>query len=152
MSALTPKPTLLAHIEGQPTPEQLAALQARMADMGGNTFGPTPEHLFADGVYGRKVVIPGGWVLLGRLQRKANLTIQLYGDCEIIGENGPQRIVGTQVFRVPPMVKRLMVTHAETCWLTVHATEETDMAKVEDELIVTEADLPRMYLVAGGEK
>ena len=146
MSEMTPLPTVLAHISGMPTIQQMQALQSEMVGMdGADRFGPEPEHFFADGVYGRKLVIPAGRLLFGRWQRKANITVQLYGDCEIATEDGPKRIVGTHVFRVPPMTKRLMFTHAETAWITCHATDETDMALVERDLIVPEPGIPAMY-------
>ena len=146
MNEITQAPVVLAHIAGMPTIQQMQELQARMLSMeGADHVGPEPEHFFADGVYGRKVVIKAGQLLFGRWQRKANITVQLYGDCEIATEEGPKRIVGTQIFRVPPMTKRLMFTHAETAWITCHATEETEMDMVEKDLIIPEVGIPSMY-------
>jgi hypothetical protein len=139
MSEMTPMPTVLSEIDPNPTMEQLQALQQRMIGMGGDLIGPEVENFFADGVYGRKLVIPAGILLMGKLQRKANITVQLYGDIEVTTDHGPKRLVGQHVFRAPAMTKRIGWTHAETAWVTFHATEETDMALVEDDLIVPES-------------
>ena len=145
MSEITLLPTVLSEIDPNPTMDQLMALQQRMIDMGGDLVGPEVENLFADGVYGRKLVIPAGILLMGKLQRKANITVQLYGDIEVTTDNGPKRLVGQHVFRAPAMTKRIGWTHAETAWVTFHATEETDMALVEADLI-----LPESPLIEGG--
>ena len=139
MSDLTPLPTVLTALGNEPTLDQLRTLQARMVELGGDVNGPEVEHFFADGVYGRKLVIPAGVLLLGKLQRKANITVQLYGDIEVTTDAGPRRIVGQTVFRAPPMTKRVGWTHAETAWITFHATDQTDLLLVEQELIVPEA-------------
>lgn len=141
MSTLTTPCTVLSLIDRIPTPTQLQALQQRMIEMGGDLHGPEVESLFADGVYGRKLVIPAGILLMGKLQRKANITVQLYGDIEVTTDSGPKRMVGQHVFRAPAMTKRIGWTHAETAWITFHATEETDMALVEADLIVPETAL-----------
>ena len=139
MSEIELLPTVLSEIDPNPTMEQLMALQQRMIDMGGDLAGPEVENFFADGVYGRKLVIPAGILLMGKMQRKANITVQLYGDIEVTTDNGPRRIVGQAVFRAPPMTKRLGWTHAETAWITFHATDQTDILMVEQELIVPES-------------
>ena len=141
MSEITLLPTVLSEIDPNPTMDQLMALQQRMIDMGGDLVGPEVENLFADGVYGRKLVIPAGILLMGKLQRKANITVQLYGDIEVTTDNGPKRLVGQHVFRAPAMTKRIGWTHMETVWLTVHATTETDIEKIEQDLIIPEWDL-----------
>lgn len=139
MNDIVPLPCVLTAVGNDPTMEQLQRLQQRMIELGGDLHGPEPQHFFADGVYGRKLVIPAGVLLMGKMQRKANITVQLYGDIEVTTDNGPRRIVGQSVFRAPPMTKRLGWTHAETAWITFHATDQTDILMVEQELIVPES-------------
>ena len=141
MSGMTPLPTVLTLIDPNPTMDQLQALQRRMIELGGDTVGPAVEHFFADGLYGRRLKIPAGTLLMGKLQRKSNITIQLYGDIEVTTDSGPKRIVGHSVFTAPEMTKRIGWTHMETVWLTVHATTETDIEKIEQDLIIPEWDL-----------
>lgn len=134
MSALTPQPTVLTELGASPTREQLQQLKARLVDMGGDTHGPAPENFFADGVYGRKLVIPAGTLLVGKRQKRSNITVQIYGDIEVTTDDGPKRLVGQHVFVAPAGTERVGWTHAETAWVTCHATEETDMARVEADL------------------
>lgn len=139
MSDLIQQPCVLTAVGDSPTMEQLQRLQQRMVEMGGDLHGPEPEHFFADGVYGRKLVIPANVLLMGKLQRKANITVQLYGDIEVTTDAGPKRIVGHAVFRAPAMTKRIGWTHTETAWITFHGTDQTDLMLVEQELIVPES-------------
>jgi hypothetical protein len=139
MSDIIPQPCVLTQIDRNPTHAQLQLLKQRMIEMGGDLHGPEPQHFFADGVYGRKLVIPANILLLGKVQRKANITVQLYGDIEVTTDDGPKRLVGQHVFRAPPMTERVGWTHAETAWMTFHATDQTDILMVEQELIVPES-------------
>ena len=134
MNELTPEPTVLSMIDRNPTPQQLRQLKARMVDMGGDTIGPEPENFFAEGLYGRKLVIPAGTLLVGKQQKHSNITVQLYGDIEVTTDDGPKRIVGQHVFVAPAGTERVGWTHAETAWVTCHATQEIDMAMVEADL------------------
>jgi hypothetical protein len=134
MSGMTTQLTVLNLIDHNPTPAQLQQLKARMVDIGGDTVGPAPENFFADGVYGRKLVIPAGTLLVGKRQKHSNITVQLYGDIEVTTDDGPKRLVGQHVFVAPAGTERVGWTHAETAWVTCHATEETDMARIEADL------------------
>jgi hypothetical protein len=138
---LTTECTVLSLIDRVPTPEQLQALQQRMIDMGGDRVGPEVEHFFAHGLYGRKLLIPAGVLLMGKRQRNSNITTQIYGDIEVTTDDGPKRIAGQATFVAPGHTKRLGWTHAPTLWLTVHHTFETDLSKIEAELIEPELEL-----------
>lgn len=141
MNAMVHECVVLSMIDRVPTPEQLQALQARMIEMGGDRSGPQVEHFFADGLYGRKLLIPAGTLLMGKRQRRSNITTQIYGDIEVTTDDGPRRIVGQASFVAPGNTKRLGVTHADTLWITVHHTYETDISKIEADLIEPEFDL-----------
>ncbi len=39
----------------------------------------------------------------------------------------------------PAGTKRVLLTHEDTVWTTIHATDETDIQKLEDEIITVES-------------
>lgn len=139
MSEITKGVQALVSITQAPTTEQLRALQDRMLSMGGDTEGPQVEHFFGDGLYGRFMEIPPGVLLVGKMHRKAGITVQLYGDCEYTTPGkAPERITGYKVWQSDAGAKRVIFAHEPTGWLALHATNETDMDKVEADLIVPE--------------
>jgi hypothetical protein len=99
---------------------------------------PGVTHHLAPGVYGRELVIPRGAVITGKIHRHAHLNIVTYGRCTVATPDGVREIVGPCVFTSLPGTKRALYAHEETQWLTIHPTEETDLAKIEDHVITTD--------------
>lgn len=100
-------------------------------------FGPVDVntmHHQAEGVYGRSVTIPADGVLVG-LPHKRGCLVVCIGDITVVSTAGWQRITGAHVFASAPGGMRVGLAHAETTWLTVHATDLTDIASIENELV-----------------
>lgn len=103
-----------------------------------NRVMPDVTHHLAPGVYGREMVIPRGAVLTGKVHRHAHLNIVAYGRCTVATPDGVREIIGPCVFTSLPGTKRAVYAHDETGWITIHPTEETDLAKIEDYVITTD--------------
>ena len=104
----------------------------------GATFGDdcTPlEHFFGDGLYIRKMTAPKGMFNVSKLHKTTHPFFILTGDVSILTEKGPIRIRGPFFGMTRAGTKRVVYFHEETVWLTVHATKETDLKKIEDEHI-----------------
>lgn len=102
------------------------------------TFPALPEdvhHHFAPGVYMRELRIPKGAVLTGKIHRTAHLNILAKGDISVLTEHGVKRLVAPCVIQSSAGIKRAGYAHEDTVWFTVHATTETDLEKLEAELI-----------------
>jgi hypothetical protein len=129
----------MASISGAPTLTQLQQAQDVLRAAGGDTVGPEVKHFFGDGLYGRMMEIPAGVLLIGKIHRKAGITVQLYGDTEVTSPGQPpQRITGPRVWESPGGTKRMIYAHVPSLWIALHATDETDMGAVEADLIVPE--------------
>lgn len=101
-------------------------------------FPQLPEqltHHFADGVYARELHIPKDAVIVGKIHRHAHLNFLMKGDISVLTEHGIKRIQAPAVITSAPGIKRAGYAHEETIWITVHATEETDLEKIEDQVI-----------------
>lgn len=91
-------------------------------------------HFFAPGLYARKMLIPAGTVLTGAVHRTEHLCI-VSGDIDVTTDEGVRRITDAHaVLTSKPGAKRAGYAHVDTYWTTVHATEETDLEKLVEEL------------------
>ena len=105
-----------------------------------------PRHVFADGLYGREILIPAGTILTGKVHRHADLNFVLYGEIDVITENGPRRVVGPCWFAGKAGAKQIGHAHTDTLWVTVHATRNRDLETLEDEICVPDARCPRDFV------
>lgn len=93
------------------------------------------EHYFAHGLYMRKIFIPAGVALTGRVHRQDDLQIMFYGDLAILGEDGTfRRFTGPNQFTSKAGVKPFAVAYEDTLWATVHHTHLTDLEEINKEL------------------
>lgn len=92
-------------------------------------------HHFAPGVYAREMRVPAGVMLTGKIHRYAHLNIMSEGDATIVKEDGKVRVQAPFTFISAPGTKRAFYSHSATVWTTIHPTDETDLEKLESELI-----------------
>jgi quercetin dioxygenase-like cupin family protein len=120
-----------------PTPSlgQIQALEQRMRAMGGTDDLPV-THRFADGLYARELFMPGDTVLVGKMHRKSHFFVVLEGVITAWTPDGMRRFGPGEVFLTVPGTKRAIYAHTDARLITFHATAQTDVGKVEDEIIV----------------
>jgi hypothetical protein len=92
-------------------------------------------HHFSKGVYARQILMPKGLIITGQVHKTEHLCI-MNGDIDIADENGNFRYTGYHVFNSKPGIKRILATHEDTSFTTIHITEETDLDKLEKALVV----------------
>lgn len=95
-------------------------------------------HHFAEGLYGREIFIPAGTVLTGKVHRGEHLNFLMKGDITVWTDEGMKRLKAPAIIKSRPGTKRVGYAHEDTIWVTVHASRETDLEKLEAELIVPE--------------
>lgn len=94
---------------------------------------------FAPGLYARKILIRKGTVLTGAVHKTEHLCI-ISGDITVTTDDGMKRIVDPHaIISSNPGIKRAGYAHEDTYWTTVHATEETDLDKLVEELTESKA-------------
>lgn len=95
-----------------------------------------PVHRFARGLYAREIMIPAGTLLVGKRHRTQHLNVISAGRIRVWAEGESVReIVAPFAFVAEPGTQRVGFTLEDTIWTTVHATTETDLEKLEAELI-----------------
>lgn len=119
----------------QPTRQQIELLEQHLVQL------PQVEvpvvHRFAKGMYVRTITIPKDTLMTGKVHMFEHVSVMLSGDMTVLTEDGVKRLKGHHVFISPPGTKRVGYAHEETTWLTVHATDETDVQKLENSLVET---------------
>lgn len=130
---------------------RLYALQAAVGDL------PEVEcplqHVFAPGAYARTIFIPAGTVIVGKIHKHAHLNILSQGEVQVLTESG-----GVESFRgpltmvSPPGTKRAVVALTNAVWTTIHLTNETDLEKIEADVIAPTYDEYAHFLQLQGEQ
>lgn len=93
------------------------------------------KHKFAEGMYVREIFIPKGMLVVGKIHKKSNPVFVMSGDISIFSEKGLKRFKGGDYLISQPGSKRVGYAHEDTTWVEVFATHETDLEKLEEELI-----------------
>lgn len=93
-------------------------------------------HRFAPGVYLREIHMPADTAVIGKIHRTEHFNILLKGRCIMINEDGSRlELRAPLTFVSKAGVQKVLYIIEETLWQTVHVTRETDMVKLEAELI-----------------
>lgn len=94
------------------------------------------QHHFAPGVYGREMRIPAGVMATGKIHRNRVLNI-VCGDITVFNKQDgtKRRIIGYEAFVSEPGTRRAVYAHSFTVWTCIHPTQETDLEKIEAEVI-----------------
>ena len=126
-----------ALIAGMPSVEAVRELEAAL--IGFPQVDLSTTHLVHGGLSARTILIPAGTVLTGALTNCDNVCV-LCGDITVTTDTGPVRLLGFNVLPAKAGSKRVGVAHADTWWTTLHRTDLTDIAAIEEEM-TGEADL-----------
>lgn len=93
-------------------------------------------HAFAPGAYGRQIFIPKDTLVVGKIHKHAHLNFLMKGKVSVATEEGPRLLEGPLMMVSKAGTKRVVYTHEDTTWATVHLTDSQDLEQIEDEIIV----------------
>ncbi len=94
------------------------------------------KHHFAHGFYMRELRCPAGVLAVTKIHRTAHPFFLMQGSVSILTEHGIERIEASYAGITAPGTKRVVYTHTDTVWLTVHEVDaETDLEAIEARLI-----------------
>lgn len=116
------------------------------------------QHYFAPGVYVREIFMPAGSAVIGHEHRTRHLNLVERGRCFVSMDGDVTEVVAPCVFVSDPHVRKVLIVMEDTVWRTIHPTDRTDLAELEEELIVKspsflrhQADLAALkHIVNGG--
>lgn len=116
-----------------PTIEKIFRLEREMVKF--EQLEILTTHYFAEGLYAREIFIPKGVLLTGKIHKTEHLNILSKGEITVWTEDGMKRLKSPYTLVSKPGTKRVGFAHEDTIWTTIHATKETDLEKLELELI-----------------
>ena len=101
------------------------------------------KHTFAGGCYIREIYNPAHELIVTKIHKKEHPFFLMKGEMSILTEEGIQNIKAPYQGVTKPGTKRAIYTHEECIFITVHATENTTVEDVEEEVVCTKyEDLP----------
>jgi len=125
---------------------KMLEFEAAMANMPDTRFGDDAfplKHTFTDGLYIREMTGIKGHIVVTKLHKTTHPYFVLKGDVSVLTETGVVRIKAPYAGITKAGTKRIAFFHEDTIWTTVHITEETDLKKIEKEMIAeTYNELP----------
>lgn len=95
---------------------------------------PPLKHWLAPGIYAREIHLPAGTVVVGKIHRHRHFNIISQGRVTCYTEFGLEHHEAPASFISEPGTKRVVVTHEDAIWTTIHPnpTDETDVSKLEE--------------------
>ena len=104
------------------------------------------KHSFADGCYIREIFNPAGELLVTKIHKKEHPFFLMKGKMSILTEDGVKHIQAPHHGITKPGTKRIIYTHTDCVFVTVHATDKTDVDEVEKEVIANDFNDPAISL------
>jgi hypothetical protein len=93
------------------------------------------KHSFVDGAYVREIFLPKDMFFITKIHKKTHPYFVMSGCVSVLVGDEAVKIKGPFAGITKAGTKRLIYTHEDTTWITVHVTNETDISKIEDEVI-----------------
>lgn len=115
-------------------------------------------HHFSPGIYTRECHIPADTFVIGKTHRHAHPTFMTKGKCKMwdVGAGTPPEIMeAPRHWTSVPGAKRVLYALEDCVFFTCHASEETDLTILEEQLIVPEEEAMKavseqLMALAGG--
>ena len=128
--------------------EKITELEQAITSVGGTSgevlhkANPV-KHTFAGGCYIREIYNPANELIITKIHKKEHPFFLMKGEMSILTEEGIKNIKAPYQGVTKPGTKRAIYTQEECIFITVHATENTTIEDVEEEVVCTKyEDLP----------
>ncbi|MCK5600849.1 hypothetical protein KAR91_03210 [Candidatus Pacearchaeota archaeon] len=121
--------------------KKIAATETGVLEMDGALQGKDIEkicplvHSYGDGCYVRQIFMPKGTLIVSKLHKKTHPYFVMTGKASVATENGVEIIQAPYQGMTQAGTKRALYIHEDMIWITTHATKETDLDKIEEEII-----------------
>jgi hypothetical protein len=97
-------------------------------------------HDFQPGLYLRRILMPAGAFVIGKTHKTEHYNIVLSGSATVMIDGEVAFIQAPAMFKSQAGAKKVLLIHEEMVWLTTHATEETDLDKLEKMIVLTDEE------------
>lgn len=92
------------------------------------------RHYFIPGMYAREITIPAGTTLTGAVHKQQSIVVLSAGRLVLATEDGPLEVAAPFTMICNPGAKNLATALENSVWTNFFVTEETDLAKLVEDL------------------
>ena len=92
------------------------------------------EHEVCDGMYLRKLFIPAGSLLVGKVHLRHCHNVVAKGEISVLTETGSARLEAGFSGMSQPGTQKLGFAHTDTVFINVFRTDKTELAEIEAEI------------------
>jgi quercetin dioxygenase-like cupin family protein len=78
---------------------------------------------------------PKDTLIVGKVHKREHFYIVVSGEVTVLSDGIRERVKAPKIFVSKPGTKRAVYAHEDSLCITVHRTNETDLDKIEAELI-----------------
>ncbi len=118
--------------------EDILNLESAILDAGGTRDGddiaPVTNY-FAPGMNARAMFIPKGVLLTGAIHVTEHLNILAQGKVSVSNQGESITMEAPYIFVSQVGTKRAIYAHEDSTWITIHATDLTDVDEIEEMLV-----------------
>jgi hypothetical protein len=93
------------------------------------------KHSYGDGCYIRQIFMPKGTLITSKIHKVTHPYFVMTGKASVATEDGIEVIQAPFQGMTQAGTKRALYIHEDMIWITVHVTDETDLDKIEEEII-----------------
>ena len=123
--------------------DKMVAIERAMADLPGARIGDAAaplNHNFGDGLYIRTIHMAKGDVFVSKMHKTNHPYFVTLGSCLVWDGEKSVAIKAPYSGFTKAGTKRVLFILEDCVWTTVHATQETDLEKIEDEIMAKDYD------------
>lgn len=96
-------------------------------------------HTFSEGVYAREIFMPKGMAVVGHVHNTTHLNMVSQGSALLYIDGKVSKITAPFTFESKAGCRKILFILEDMFWTTVHITNETDVATLEDTLVDMDA-------------
>lgn len=97
-------------------------------------------HRFAPGVYLREIFMPRDTYVIGKIHATKHFNNLLEGCVTVITAESQEYLQAPCTFVSDAGVQKVVYMHTDCRWQTIHVTDKTDLAEIEQDVIVESYD------------
>ncbi len=96
---------------------------------------PVQGHHFAGGVYAKEAFVPAGYEVSKHTHEYSHLSILASGQAMVVADEVGTVYTGPACIEIKGGIPHHIIAITDVVWFCIHATDETDVDKVDEVLI-----------------
>jgi len=93
---------------------------------------------FSDGVYSRSLFMPKGSIIVGKKHKTRHLNMIMSGSARVWMDGEIRDVKAPDIIESHAGCRKVLIVVEDMWWTTVHVTDETNVDKIEEDIISNE--------------